>query len=129
MAGGRGGGGGRREKALTEGSKMEECVERFAQFLQISLSVKVLQLNLGRYDNRVCNGNMDTLGIQPFVLCIECTVWRDIFVGKKFRGFHGFEGSHIDICKTTKILIHEKFRYTIPFLFWRVLEISYCGKG
>ena len=51
VVGGRGGGGGRREKELTEGSKMEECVERFAQFLQISLSVKVLQLKSGRCDN------------------------------------------------------------------------------
>lgn len=31
------------------GGGMEECVERFAQFLQISMSTKILQLKPGSY--------------------------------------------------------------------------------
>ena len=49
---GREGGAGREEggekmRRKVQGQKMEECVERFAQFLQISLSAKVLQLKAG----------------------------------------------------------------------------------
>lgn len=54
---------GRGECEEVKGDKMEECVERFAQFLQISMSGKVLQLESGEFWTFV----------QPLVLLISFT--------------------------------------------------------